>query len=109
MNEQAVVRREPSSGAPERAPDLISPWWHVAAIVVFLTPVLLAAGGNDSSTAATAAARELSRQLFYFQNTISSIPGPSMGRGLYQQCDGVQTDLIYFQQQLKRQVAREEL
>jgi len=32
-----------------------------------------------------------------------------MGRGLYMQCDNVMGDLIYFQQQLKRNVSREQL
>ena len=74
-----------------------------------LTANPLLAGGDDFRAAATGAARELSRQLFFFQNTISLIPGPPGGRGLYQQCDTVQGDLQYFQQQLKRQVSREEL
>ncbi len=65
------------------------------------------AGGNDVTVPATGAARELSRQLFFLQNTMALIPGPS--RGLFQQCEVVQGDLIYLQQQLKRQVAREEL
>jgi hypothetical protein len=72
-------------------------------------PGSLNAGGDGFRAAATGAARELSRQLFFLQNTISLIPGPPMGRGLYQQCDNVQGDLIYFQQQLQRQVAREQL
>jgi hypothetical protein len=74
-----------------------------------MAPGTLKAGGDGFRAAATGAARELSRQLFFLQNTISLIPGPPMGRGLYQQCDSVQGDLIYFQQQLQRQVGREQL
>jgi hypothetical protein len=74
-----------------------------------LAPGSLKAGGNDFRAAVTGASRELSRQLFFFQNTLSLIPGPPMGRGLYKQCDDVQGDLIYFQQQLARNVSREQL
>lgn len=76
---------------------------------VALAPVPVRAGSDDFRAPVTGAARALSRQLFFLQNTLALIPGPPMGRGLYQQCDGVQGDLIYFQQQLKRQVSREEL
>jgi len=65
--------------------------------------------GDDFSVAATGAARELSKQLFFLQNTIALIPGPPMGRGLFQQCEDVQGALIYFQQQLARKVSREQL
>src|SRR5271167_3717224 len=85
---------------------------HPAFIVVIglaVAPASLMAGGGDFKVAATGATRELSNQLFCFQNTISLIPGPPMGRGLYKQCDNVMGDLIYFQQQLKRNVSREQL
>jgi hypothetical protein len=68
-----------------------------------------ATAGEDFKPVATAAARELSRQLFFLQNTMALIPGPPTGRGLYSQCDAVQGDLVYFQQQLKRNVSREQL
>jgi hypothetical protein len=73
-----------------------------------LLPGTLSAGG-DFRAAATGAARELSKQLFFLQNTIALIPGPPTGRGLFTQCDAVQGDLGYLQDQLKRNVSREQL
>ncbi len=80
----------------------------VLVITGFFVPTV-ATAGDDFRTPATAAARELSRQLFYLQNTISLIPGEPRGRGLFKQLDVVHGDLVYFQQQLKRNVSREEL
>src|SRR5262249_6621468 len=67
------------------------------------------AGQDNYYAAATAAARELSNQLFFLQRGLSTIPGPSLGRGFYKQIESVQVDLIYLQQQIKRQVSRESL
>jgi hypothetical protein len=67
------------------------------------------AGGDDYKAAVTAAARELSRQLVFLQQAIANIPGPTEGRGIYQQGDQVQYNLIFFQQQIKRAGSREEL
>jgi hypothetical protein len=67
------------------------------------------AGGDDYKAAVTAAARELSRQLGFLQQAIANIPGPTEGRGIYQQGDQVQYNLIFFQQQIKRAGSREEL
>jgi hypothetical protein len=77
-------------------------------VIIFISGPLITAG-VDSRVPATGAARELSRQLFFLQNTISLIPGPPAGRGLFNQCDAVQGDLIFLQQQMKRPVSREEL
>jgi len=76
--------------------------------------ILLVAGaglgqGDDYYASVADAARELSRQLDYLQQTFVSIPGPPMGRGLYKQSDKIIYDLIYFRQQVKKKVAREEL
>ena len=79
----------------------------VVAAILVLGPV--SAGGDDYKVAASAAARELSKQLFYLQNTLSLIPGPPIGHGLYSQCDVVQLDLGYLRSQLKRQVTREQI
>ena len=67
------------------------------------------AGGDDYKAAVTAAARELSRQLVFLQQAIANIPGPDEGRGIYQQGDQVQANLIFFQEQIKRAGSREEL
>ena len=76
--------------------------------------ILLVAGaglgqGEDYYASVTAAARELNRQLQYFQQTFVTIPGPPMGRGLYKQSDKIIYDLIYFQQQVQRKADREAL
>jgi hypothetical protein len=67
------------------------------------------AGGDDYKAAVTAAARELSRQLTFLQQAIANIPGPTAGRGIYQQGDQVQLNLVFFQQHIKRAGSREEL
>src|SRR5262245_3332634 len=72
----------------------------------------LGQGGDQSDYFAglTAAARELSTKLDLFQQSLVTIgPSPSVGRGIYQQSNGIMYDLIYFQQQVKRQVGRDEL
>ena len=74
-----------------------------------LIPKQGSAGGKDYKAAVTAAARELSRQLVFLQQAIANIPGPTEGRGIYQQGDQVQMNLIFFQQQIKRADSREEL
>src|ERR1700736_6777200 len=89
-------------GIPMR---LISGLLVLAGTILF--SALVRAGGNDVTVPATGAARELSRQLFFLQNTMALIPGPA--RGLFQQGEVIQGDLIYLQQQLKRQVGREQL
>src|SRR5260370_13085974 len=77
--------------------------------VLTLMPGRGSAGGDDYKAAVTAAARELSRQLNFLQQAIANIPGPPEGRGIYQQGDQVQFNLIFFQQQIKRAGSREEL
>ena len=72
-------------------------------------PSCVLAGGDDYKAAVTAAARELSRQLVFLQQAIANIPGPTEGRGIYQQGDQVQSNLIFFQEQIKRAGSREEL
>jgi hypothetical protein len=81
----------------------------VFALAVLAVPHCVWAGGSDFRAATTAAARELSNQLSFLQQAMAAIPGGPMGRGLWGQCDSVQGDLQYFQQQLKSQVGREEL
>lgn len=68
-----------------------------------------AQGNGTDYEAITASARELARQLEFLQRSFANIPGPPEGRGLYQQSELIQYDLIYFRQQLKRKVAREDL
>src|SRR5262245_55605011 len=82
---------------------------HLA--ILFLTAALgQGPGGQDDYySAATAAARELATQLEALTRSFVTIPGPPEGRGLYKQADGVGYDLIYFRQQLKRKVSREDL
>jgi hypothetical protein len=76
---------------------------------IFAVPKVSNAGGGDFRVPTTAAARELSNQLAFLQTAMAAIPGGPQGRGLWQQCDSVQGDLQFFQQQLKSQVSQEEL
>src|SRR5262245_42548831 len=82
---------------------------HLA--ILFLTAALGQgpADQDDYYSATTAAARELATQLEALTRSFVNIPGPPEGRGLYKQADGIGYDLIYFRQQLKRKVSREEL
>ncbi len=86
---------------------------YLTGILVVTSMVAIAnvsnAGGGDFRGPTTAAARELSNQLAFLQTAMAAIPGGPQGRGLWQQCDSVQGDLQFFQQQLKSQVSREEL
>ncbi len=66
-------------------------------------------GGDDFRAPTTGAARELSKQLSFLQTAMAAIPGGPQGRGLWQQCDSVQGDLQFFQEQIKSQVSREQL
>ncbi len=75
--------------------------------VLFTSQV--SAGADDDRSAASAAARELSRQLEFFQRAIAVMPGPTDRRDVFEQAEKVQFDLIYLQQQLKRKVSREAL
>jgi uncharacterized protein (TIGR03000 family) len=72
-------------------------------------PARGAAGGSDYWAITTAAARELSQQLGFLQQSFATISGPPQGRGLYGQADGVQLDLIGFQQKLGEKASREVL
>jgi hypothetical protein len=72
-------------------------------------PARSGAGGPDYWATTTAAARELSRQLGYLQQSFATIPGPPQGRGLYQQAEGIQIDLIGLQQKLRQKASREAL
>ncbi|MBM4070717.1 MAG: hypothetical protein FJ271_17445 [Planctomycetes bacterium] len=67
------------------------------------------AGDSDARIAIDGAARELSKQLDFLQRAIASLPGPPDRRDLFVSAEKLQFDLIYFQQQLKRQVSREAL
>lgn len=85
---------------------------HIAIVLLVSSaffPGQAAVGGDDYKAAVTAAARELSRQLVFLQQAIANIPGPDEGRGIYQQGDQVQANLIFFQEQIKRAGSREEL
>src|SRR5579862_6250080 len=78
-------------------------------LATLAVPQSVWAGGNDFRGPTTAAARELSKQLAFLQTAMADIPGGPMGRGLWGQCNSVQSDLILFQEQLKSQLSREEL
>jgi hypothetical protein len=68
--------------------------------------------GPDYYASATAAARELSNQFQYLQQAIIAVPrpaGPPGGDGLFQQTEGVLSDLQVLRQQLNDKANREQL
>jgi hypothetical protein len=64
---------------------------------------------TDYYTAVTGAARELSSALDTLQRSFATIPTQPVGRGLYQQLDPVQLNLLYFRQQVQRKIPRDDL
>lgn len=80
--------------------------------ILFVIGAGLGQGGgqNDYYASLSAAGRELYTKLDLFQQSLVTIgPSPSVGRGIYQQSNGIVYDLIYFQQQVKCQVSRDDL
>lgn len=83
---------------------------HLGILFVIAAGLGQGGGQNDYYAGLTAAGRELSTKLDLFQQSLVTIgPSPSVGRGIYQQSNGIMYDLIYFQQQVKRQVSRDDL
>jgi hypothetical protein len=91
--------------------------WHLACALTILagtgaTPATAQdpAGGPAYWDSVTAAAREVSGALDAFQDVFLMDSSPAIeGRGLFKQSEQIRIALIYFRQQLARQVPRAEL
>jgi hypothetical protein len=91
------------------------PWHLVCALTILAgtgaNPVTAQdpARGPEYWASVTAAAREMSSALDFFQDSFLMDSGPDNGRGLFKQSEQIRMALIYFKQQLGRQVSRDDL
>src|SRR5262245_57925295 len=90
--------------------------WHLACALGILagtgaTPAAAQepARGQEYWDSVTTAAREMSRALDTLQDMFLMDSAPIQGRGLFKLSEQIRLSLIYFRQQVGRQVSRDDL